>query len=279
MLEHLLIRKGVTVQALELARRDLYGDRDRLADFLQRAVLPHDVLVIGGPTYSGHLHRTVKTIIRALPKTDERMGQAAVPFVTWGGISSGVSLEEAGRLLRLGGRKILAAAKIVAGHSLSRTFDQPILPDEPGEGAVDTIEELAVRIAAFKFLEKKKVHDISKQLSFQPFGVDLKAKLLMPEGLFHNLLCPEVRVNKNECLGCGTCVQVCPVHRLEVADGKRAVRANAAACIHCGECHITCPRKAISFNVKRFEKLLTNGARGKGLMACTESPKNKVFSA
>ena len=42
---------------------------------------------------------------------------------------------------------------------------------------------------------------------------------------------------------------------------------------------MTCPRKAISFNVKRFEKLLTNGARGKGLMACTETPKNKVFTA
>jgi len=279
MLEHHLVRKGVNVQAMELARRDLFNDKDRLADFLDRALLPHDVLIIGGPTYAGHLHHTVKHIIKALPKTDERMGKAAVPFVTWGGISSGVALEEAGRLLRLGGRKILTAAKIVGCHALSRTFEQPIHPVEPGDGAAEIIQELAVRIAAFQFAEKKKVHDISKQLSYQSFRVDLRSKVLMPEGLFHNLICPEIRVNKSECIGCGTCVQVCPVQRLEVRENKRAVRSDAAACIHCGECHMTCPRKAISFNVKRFEKLLTNGARGKGLMACTETPKNKVFTA
>ena len=53
MLEHHLVRKGVNVQAMELARRDLFNDKDRLADFLDRALLPHDVLIIGGPTYAG----------------------------------------------------------------------------------------------------------------------------------------------------------------------------------------------------------------------------------
>ena len=142
------------------------------------------------------MHHTVKQIIKALPKTDERMGKAAVPFVTWGGISSGVALEEAGRLLRLGGRKILTAAKIVGCHALSRTFEQPIHPVEPGDEAAEIIQELAVRIAAFQFAEKKKVHDISKQLSYQSFRVDLRSKVLMPEGLFHNLICRKSGLTK-----------------------------------------------------------------------------------
>ncbi|MBQ7187510.1 MAG: 4Fe-4S binding protein [Ruminococcus sp.] len=45
-----------------------------------------------------------------------------------------------------------------------------------------------------------------------------------------------------ECIGCGACVDACPVGAIAMGDGKAEI--NADACIDCGSCAATCPVEA-----------------------------------
>ena len=51
-------------------------------------------------------------------------------------------------------------------------------------------------------------------------------------------------VNEELCIGCGTCVDACPVEAITVADGKAVVDADE--CLSCGVCAGECPCDAIT---------------------------------
>ncbi len=52
-------------------------------------------------------------------------------------------------------------------------------------------------------------------------------------------------INKDLCIGCGTCEGECPVGAIAVdADGKYAIDADA--CLGCGACAGACPVDAIA---------------------------------
>ena len=50
------------------------------------------------------------------------------------------------------------------------------------------------------------------------------------------------------CVGCGTCVEVCPQAVLELRDGRSAIR-DRDACIECGACARNCAVGALSVRV------------------------------
>lgn len=54
---------------------------------------------------------------------------------------------------------------------------------------------------------------------------------------------PEVDVEK--CIGCGNCVEVCPVDVYKLQDGKSFV-VNADECLGCESCVEACEKEAIS---------------------------------
>ncbi|RLE51225.1 MAG: ferredoxin [Candidatus Methanomethylicota archaeon] len=56
---------------------------------------------------------------------------------------------------------------------------------------------------------------------------------------------PKPVVDPEKCVGCGTCVQVCPVGVYELQEGK-AVPVNADQCIGCKACEVQCPSQAIT---------------------------------
>ena len=51
-------------------------------------------------------------------------------------------------------------------------------------------------------------------------------------------------VKSEECVGCGACVDVCPVDAIKM-EGDKAV-IDAGTCIDCGACVDQCPSSAIS---------------------------------
>ncbi|MEM3555547.1 MAG: 4Fe-4S binding protein [Candidatus Micrarchaeia archaeon] len=57
------------------------------------------------------------------------------------------------------------------------------------------------------------------------------------------------RVDKSRCIGCGTCVAVCPTEVFEIHEGISVV-IHPDACIHCKACVLNCPENAISFKRK-----------------------------
>ena len=53
------------------------------------------------------------------------------------------------------------------------------------------------------------------------------------------------KVNKDECVGCGSCVDECPSEAISMNDDDIAV-INADECTDCGMCVDACPTEAIS---------------------------------
>lgn len=53
------------------------------------------------------------------------------------------------------------------------------------------------------------------------------------------------KVNADECVGCGTCVDECPSEAISMNDNDIAV-ISADECTDCGMCVDACPTEAIS---------------------------------
>ena len=53
------------------------------------------------------------------------------------------------------------------------------------------------------------------------------------------------KVNADECVGCGTCVDECPSEAISMNDEDIAV-INADECTDCGMCVDACPTEAIT---------------------------------
>jgi len=54
-------------------------------------------------------------------------------------------------------------------------------------------------------------------------------------------------INKDLCVGCGICVEKCPIEAIQLNDENKAER-NPDWCIGCGVCAHFCPENAISLH-------------------------------
>ncbi|MDP8226353.1 4Fe-4S dicluster domain-containing protein [bacterium] len=53
-----------------------------------------------------------------------------------------------------------------------------------------------------------------------------------------------VKIDKEKCVGCGVCVDVCPTEALSIEDDIAV--CDADKCVDCGVCIPECPTEAIS---------------------------------
>lgn len=83
-------------------------------------------------------------------------------------------------------------------------------------------------------------------------GVEIRRKICFLQSVRVYYLNPNLQkeetmaavVNKDECTGCETCVETCPVGAIEMKDGAASVKADE--CIDCGACAGACPVSAIT---------------------------------
>ena len=50
-------------------------------------------------------------------------------------------------------------------------------------------------------------------------------------------------VDKNKCIGCGICLNICPVGAITIKNGRAEIDQDK--CTHCGKCRDICPQEAI----------------------------------
>jgi len=54
------------------------------------------------------------------------------------------------------------------------------------------------------------------------------------------------KIDTNKCIGCGTCIEKCPVEAIHLDDLNNKAESNAELCIGCGVCAYFCQENAIS---------------------------------
>ena len=57
-------------------------------------------------------------------------------------------------------------------------------------------------------------------------------------------------VDKNECTGCGICVEECPAETIYMEDEKAEIDMDN--CIRCGHCHEICPEEAVRHDSEKI---------------------------
>jgi UDP-glucose 4-epimerase len=71
--------------------------------------------------------------------------------------------------------------------------------------------------------------------------------------LFNRLEGLHVEVDKDICVGCGECLEICAFKGMEMNDEKAEVNQNR--CLGCGKCETTCPNGAISIHFDDISRI------------------------
>jgi ferredoxin len=73
-------------------------------------------------------------------------------------------------------------------------------------------------------------------------------------------------VNQDLCIGCGICVDECPVEAITQEENRKAI-INDDNCIRCGKCHEICPQNAVRHDSERIpEEVSENMEKTKNLL-------------
>lgn len=219
-------------------------------------------LFIGSPVYVSH---AVPLVMKCIAGLKENSGAFAVPFVTWGGACSGISLYEMGKELISKKFTLLGAAKILAVHSLMWKLEDPL-----GKGHPDADDDRIV---------KELVNYVNQQLHVDnPKGIKLSdmayqtkenhkemEKISLQTAKAHM---PQRSIDTELCNQCQICSEVCPTDSIaftpypEFDDG----------CVFCFNCMKQCPEKAINADLSEIWQRIKDRAT-----FFSERPYSQIF--
>lgn len=258
-----VISLGLTALGGECELFDLgrQSDRAKLGAEPRHAGAPV-CLWIGSPVYVDHCIPPIEAFIADLPKPSEGY---AVPFVTWGGVNSGVALYEMGQTLTEQGYTLLGGAKVLAVHSSLWQAEQPL-----GAGHPDLEDDESVRKLVQQVHEKLTAATRAPMplqiLDYQPPAIKTEA-----QGKSIALLKqmnPELAAGTDKCVQCGECEANCPAGAIMLDPYP----SFGAACFLCLKCIRDCPEQAIPFDADSMEARIRT-------MAATikETPLTQIF--
>lgn len=196
---------------------------------------------VGSPVYAFHPIMPVQRFLDSLYCFEHEV--FTVPFVTWGGVTSGVALYEMGRKLISKGFSILGAAKILSLHSSMWNVSKPF-----GQGHPDTQDDAQIKELVDQVFEKMnnpqstKAIDLEK-LDYQVDWVRDQAKEISIEKV--KAMHPGFQLDQDSCNQCGICVENCPVGAISLTPYPEI----GDDCILCNNCVKTCPEGAFSVDI------------------------------
>ena len=191
-------------------------------------------LWIGSPVYCDHALPLVAEWIEGLEPSARGW---AVPFVTWGGVTSGLALPELADLLQTRGFQSVGAAKVLAEHSSLWAAAEPLGAGRPDAADLAQVGDLVAGVvanlaqAAPVPLDLRLLDYLSPSLRTEAASKSLaKAKSMMPAP----------RAIETRCTQCGECVAACPVGAITLDPYP----VMAEHCVRCQQCVRICPEGA-----------------------------------
>jgi len=258
-IETALSSEGKSVVSCDLGKqRDFSPVIERI-----RAAREPYCLYIGTPVYACHAVPPVMRFIENLPAA---AGPCyAVPFATWGAVTSGMALYEMAKPLCGKGYRILGAAKVLAVHSLLWQVPSPL-----GKGHPDADDDRKITGLVTDVAEKIAGGD--------PRSLELSALAYQPQEAYEGMkkvtlavagqMLPQRRVDTQSCTQCGICERECPAAAI-TCDPFPSFGPD---CILCYTCMQVCPEKAIQAHMTDMEQWLLTKSKESG-----EQPETHIF--
>jgi ferredoxin/flavodoxin len=238
---------GCRPEIFDLGRKE---DSKRL-ETAQKSFVAGDCLWIGSPVYTYHALPRVTEFIASLPLDK---GVFAVPFVTWGAVSSGLALSEMGQQLEDKGYHLAGAAKIAALHSMMWQIENPLGKDRPNRKDDVLIGDLVKKVYA-KINSNEFVPYPVENLNYQPVPAQKAMQNMNLEKA--RAMFPEIEVEKALCTQCGACEKVCPVQAISYSPYPNI----GEKCIFCFNCARLCEENAFNIDLSPFGERLRSMAK------------------
>jgi len=220
------------------------------------------LLFIGSPVYSSH---AVPHIISFIDQLTPVKNSRAVPFVTWGGATSGVALYEMGRRLLDRGFALAGAAKVMAVHSLMWQLPDPVGAGRPND---DDLNQVALMVSdVIKNADDPATPQLSvDRLNYQP--AEHVPEMLQLSVAKAKTILPPRQVDPERCTQCGYCRDNCPASALDLDP----LPVFLPDCFICFNCVRLCPEKAISVDIEPVYERIRDRVRH-----YAESPPTEIF--
>ncbi len=196
-----------------------------------------DLVIVGTPTYAG---KTPNKILPFLKSGLIGGGAAAIAVVTFGNRSFDNSLAELCDVLESNSFHTIAGGAFACRHAFT---------DKMADGRPDTGDLLDCDLFSEKILAKIQNMDTFPE----PVKVDgdASAPYYVPKGTDGQpakFLKAVVQTDKEICVECGTCIELCPMGSINPLD----VSKNIGPCIKCHACVRGCPTGAKYFSDPAF---------------------------
>jgi len=222
------------------------------------------LLFVGSPVYSSH---AVPAVIRFVDQLPAVKNSRAVPFVTWGGATSGVALHETGERLIRRGFVLAGAAKVMAVHSLMWQLPDPVGAGRPND---DDLNRVAAMVSGvLEKLEAGKAPALSiDRLNYQlPEHLPEMQQLSVAKA---KTILPPRRVDPQRCTLCGFCRDNCPAAAIEL----NPLPVFLPDCFICYNCVRLCPENAISADMAPVHERIRSRVEH-----YAETPETEIFQA
>jgi ferredoxin len=206
--------------------KDLAGPEVK-AGQIEEDLLPGDILFVGSPTYANHPVPHVMDFISRLPKVT---GAFAVPFVTYGMVTSGVALYDLARALDAAGLGLLGGIKVPAQHSLLWHMEAPLGSGRPGVEDEREIQEFVREVL------RKKEEPVIKTLTPETMNYQTEEIIKASEETSLNLLktvLPPLEVVVEACTQCGICETSCPMGNISESSEEPRIGERCILCFNC----------------------------------------------
>ncbi|MBD3214730.1 MAG: 4Fe-4S dicluster domain-containing protein [Candidatus Lokiarchaeota archaeon] len=128
-----------------------------------------------------------------------------------------------------------------AKFAIEHDFGRPISKDQVKEILLSAEEDGLVHKAFHIHLDVERDEEAICNCCKCCCGIfQLYNKGIMPYNCYTSYI---AKINDEECIGCGTCIQKCPMETIELEDSIAVL--NSDKCIGCGVCVHNCPEEAI----------------------------------